>query len=175
MLTYRRDLTPFSRPKQGLRRGHNLRTFTETITVETDRAPAFVDITEKVTDVVDRSEINNGFVVIFSKHTTAAIKINEAEPLLLKDMECFLERLAPKEAYYGHNDFAIRTVHMHENECPNGHAHCQHLMLSTSEQVPVIEGKLPFGEFQRIFLVELDVEMVELPKKRSVVVQILGV
>ncbi len=151
-----------------------MRTFSETVSVETDRAPAFVDITEKITDVVGRSEIENGFVVIFSKHTTAAIKINEAEPLLLKDMECFLERLAPKESYYGHNDFAIRTVHMHEDECPNGHAHCQHLMLSTSEQVPLIDGRLTFGEFQRIFLIELDVDMVELPKKRNVVVQVVG-
>jgi secondary thiamine-phosphate synthase enzyme len=124
--------------------------------------------------VVGRSEIENGVVVIYSKHTTAAIKINEAEPLLLKDMECFLERLAPKESYYGHNDFAIRTVHMHEDECPNGHAHCQHLMLSTSEQVPLIEGKMTFGEWQRIFLVELDVDMVELPKKRDVVIQVVG-
>ena len=151
-----------------------MRTFSETVSVETDRAPAFFDITEKITDVVGRSEIENGFVVIFSKHTTAAIKINEAEPLLLKDMECFLERLAPKESYYGHNDFAIRTVHMHEDECPNGHAHCQHLMLSTSEQVPLIERKMTFGEWQRIFLVELDVDMVELPKKRDVVIQVVG-
>ncbi len=151
-----------------------MRTFSETVSVETDRAPAFFDITEKITDVVARSEIENGFVVIFSKHTTAAIKINEAEPLLLKDMECFLERLAPKESYYGHNDFAIRTVHMHEDECPNGHAHCQHLMLSTSEQVPLIDGEMTFGEWQRIFLVELDVDMVELPKKRDVVIQVVG-
>ena len=151
-----------------------MRTFSETVSVETDRAPAFVDITEKITDVVGRSEIENGFVVIFSKHTTAAIKINEAEPLLLKDMECFLERLAPKDSYYGHNDFAIRTVHMHEDECPNGHAHCQHLMLSTSENVPLIEGKMTFGEWQRIFQVELDVDMVELPKKRDVIVQVVG-
>lgn len=151
-----------------------MRTFSETVSVETDRAPAFFDITEKITDVVARSEIENGFVVIYSKHTTAAIKINEAEPLLLKDMECFLERLAPKESYYGHNDFAIRTVHMHEDECPNGHAHCQHLMLSTSEQVPLIDGKMTFGEWQRIFLVELDVDMVELPKKRDVIIQVVG-
>ena len=151
-----------------------MRTFTETIAIATDRAPAFFDITEKVTEVVDRSEIMSGFVVIFSKHTTAAIKINEAEPLLLKDMEYFLERLAPKDAYYGHNDFAIRTVHMHENECPNGHAHCQHLMLSASEMVPIIGGKMTFGDWQRIFLVELDVDMVELPRDRDVVIQILG-
>jgi len=146
-----------------------LRTFVETLSIETDRAPEFVDITDEVIEVVNRAQIENGFAVIFSKHTTAAIKINENEPLLLKDMEHFLERAASRDAYYGHNDFAIRTVHMHEDECPNGHAHCQHLMLGTSESVPIVNGGLSFGKWQRIFLVELDI-----PRRRDVVVQVLG-
>lgn len=150
-------------------RGRNLRTFTETLTFETQKAPEFVDITDQVVDAVQRSQVKNGFVVVFSRHTTAAIKINENEPLLLQDMANFLERVAAKDAYYGHNDFAIRTVHMHEDECPNGHAHCQHLMLGTSETVPVVGGQLAFGQWQRIFLVELDI-----PRRREVVVQILG-
>jgi secondary thiamine-phosphate synthase enzyme len=151
-------------------RGRDLKTFTETLTFNTQKAPEFIDITDQVVDVVERSQIRNGFVVVFSKHTTAAIKINENEPLLLQDMAHFLERVAAKDAYYGHNDFAIRTVHMHEDECPNGHAHCQHLMLGTSESVPVIEGRLSFGQWQRVFLVELDI-----PRRREVVVQVLGV
>ena len=146
-----------------------MRTFTETITLESNRAPEFIDITDKVTDVVGHSEVQTGFAVIFSRHTTAAIKINENEPLLLKDMEHFLERVATRDAYYGHNDFAIRTVHMHEDECPNGHAHCQHLMLGASEMVPIMNGQLCFGEWQRIFLVELG-----LPRKREVIVQVVG-
>ncbi len=153
-----------------------MRTFTETLAVETVRSPQFLDITDKVGEVVANSKIENGFAVIYSKHTTAAIKINENEPLLLKDMEHFLERLASKEAYYGHNDFAIRTVNMHEDECPNGHAHCQHLMMGTSETVPIIAGQMCFGEWQRIFLVELDVEPTYhvLPRKRDVIVQVVG-
>ncbi len=146
-----------------------MRTFTETLTFESERAPQFIDITDEVTAVVDRSEVETGYVTVFSRHTTAAIKINEAEPMLLKDMEHFLERLASKDAYYGHNDFAIRTVHMHEDECPNGHAHCQHLMLGTSEMVPIMAGQLCFGEWQRVFLVELD-----LPRRREVIVQVVG-
>ena len=45
---------------------------------------------------------------------------------------------------------------MNEDECPNGHSHCQHLILSTSETVPIIDGSVPLGQYQRIFLVELD-------------------
>jgi len=137
--------------------------------VETTRAPEFVDITELVVEALGESEVEAGIAVVFSRHTTAAIKINENEPLLIKDMEHFLGTVASQDSYYGHNDFAIRTVHMHEDECPNGHAHCQHLTLGSSEMIPIVNGALAFGNWQRVFLVELD-----LPKSREVVVQIMG-
>ena len=137
--------------------------------METTRAPEFVDITELVVEALGESEVEAGIAVVFSRHTTAAIKINENEPLLIKDMEHFLGTVASQDSYYGHNDFAIRTVHMHEDECPNGHAHCQHLTLGSSEMIPIVNGALAFGNWQRVFLVELD-----LPKSREVVVQIMG-
>ncbi len=140
-----------------------------TLNLESRKAPEFIDITDHIHDCVKQSRVRNGCVVIFSRHTTAAIKINENEPLLLKDMEEFLERIAAKEDYYLHNDFTIRTVNMTENECPNGHAHCQHLIMGTSETVPIIDGALPLGQWQRIFLVELD-----RPRTREVLVQIMG-
>ena len=113
--------------------------------------------------------VSHGFVVVFSRHTTAAIKINENEPLLLQDMEQFLERISPRNGNYRHNDFEIRTVNMNEDECPNGHAHCQHLLLGTSETIPIVEGMMQFGQWQSIFLIELDH-----PRTREVVVQVLG-
>jgi secondary thiamine-phosphate synthase enzyme len=146
-----------------------LRAFTKRLNFESTRAPEFIDITDEVVRAVGESEISSGVAVIFSRHTTAAIKINENEPLLLKDMEHFLERCASKQTYYGHNDFAIRTVHMHEDECPNGHAHCQHLMLGSSEMVPIMDGELVFGKWQRVFLIELDI-----PREREVIVQVMG-
>ena len=144
--------------------------FTEIFELETHQAPEFIDVTDKVVDIVERSGVISGIAVIFSKHTTAAIKINENEPLLLEDMGRFLERTASRENYYGHNDFNIRTVHMHEDECPNGHAHCQHLILGTSETVPIVDGRLVFGQWQRVFFIELD-----MPRSREVVVQVMGV
>jgi secondary thiamine-phosphate synthase enzyme len=146
-----------------------LRAFTKCLNVRSTRAPEFIDITDLVADVVGESEVESGIAVVFSRHTTAAIKINENEPLLIKDMEHFLHAVAPKDSYYAHNDFAILTVHMNEDECPNGHAHCQHLTLGTSEMIPIVNGDLAFGKWQRVFLVELD-----LPKNREVIVQIMG-
>ena len=142
-----------------------------TLKLKTGSAPAFYDITGEVSELVEQSGIRNAFVLVFSKHTTAAITIQENEPLLLTDMATALERFSPSKAHYRHNDFSVRTVHMHENECPNGHSHCQHIVLGTSETVPVIDGDLTLGEFQRIFLVELDPDK----NQRQVLVQIMGV
>ncbi len=133
------------------------------------RAPEFIDITDEVRSVVRAAGIQDGTVTVFSRHTTAAVKINENEPLLLRDMARFLECVAPPEGEYRHNDFAIRTANMTEDECPNGHSHCQHLLLSASETVPVADGEPVLGRWQSIFLVELD-----RPREREVVIQVVG-
>ena len=137
--------------------------------VKTNCAPEFIDITEWVSECVTKSNISNGFAVVYSKHTTAAVKINENEPLLLDDMASFLEKIFPKHHNYQHNNFEIRTVNMNENESPNGHAHLQHLLLGTSETVPVMDGAMQFGTYQSIFFIELDH-----PRPREVMVQVVG-
>ncbi|MCX6093406.1 MAG: secondary thiamine-phosphate synthase enzyme YjbQ [Candidatus Bipolaricaulota bacterium] len=132
-------------------------------------APEFIDITDEVAAAVEASGIQDGTVTVFSRHTTAAIKINENEPLLLRDMARFLETSAPREAEYRHNDFVIRTANMTDDECPNGHSHCQHLLLGASETIPVMGGRLALGRWQSIFLVELD-----RPREREVIIQVQG-
>lgn len=136
----------------------------------TEHGPSFRDITEDVRDIVYASGAAFGQVSIFSQHTTAAIILQENEPLLLDDLRDHLIAWAPANVYYRHNDFEIRTVNMHENEPENGHSHCQHILLGTSETVPVLNGELHIGEFQSIFLVELDE-----PRDRCVSVSVLGV
>ncbi len=142
---------------------------TDTLTVTAERAPHFIDITDQVEDILRRAAVAHGMAVIYSRHTTAAIKINEHEPELLKDMEAMLGRLASPDAAYFHNNFFVRTVNMEEDELPNGHAHCQHILLNTSETVPVINGRLALGRYQRIFVIELD-----RPRPREIMVQIVG-
>ena len=151
-----------------------LKTCLFTLHVEPTSAPEFIDITDRVIECVRDSQVRNGFVVVFSKHTTAAIVIQENEPLLLVDMANLLERLSPRSGHYRHNDFSVRTVHMHEDECPNGHSHCQHLTLGSSEYVPIVDRQLTLGQWQRIFMVELDGDKVDQGVQREVLVQILG-
>jgi secondary thiamine-phosphate synthase enzyme len=76
----------------------------------------------------------------------------------------------PENVHYQHNDFRIRQHHMHDNECPNGHAHCLQFLLGSSETVPVMNAELQLGQWQRIFLVELDGPRA----KREVLVQTVG-
>jgi len=129
-----------------------------------------LDITDAVAACVRQAGVQDGLVQVFSRHTTAAVRIQEDEPLLLDDLRRFLGRLAPPDDHYGHNDFRIRTQHMHPDERPNGHAHCLQLLLGSSESVPVMDGELQLGAWQRLFLVELDGPR----PHREVLVQVIG-
>ena len=141
----------------------------ETLEYETEHALQFIDITEAVRAMVERSGIVAGQVSVNSMHTTAAVIVNEHEPLLLNDMARVLSRIAPAGDYYEHNDFSIRTVNMTDRECANGHAHCQHLFLGSSESVPIHENAAYIGQWQSLFLVELDHA-----RPRTVFVQAMG-
>ena len=136
---------------------------------ETEHAGHFIDITADAERIVAASAVIDGSVTIFSKHTTAAIKISEHEPELLKDLQRVLASVAPDRRAYFHNDFSVRTVNMVEDECPNGQAHCQHLLLAASETVPIADARLMLGRWQRLFLIELDHG-----RTRDVVVTVMG-
>ena len=137
--------------------------------MNTKCAPEVIDVTDWVAQCVAESQIADGFAVVYSTHTTAAVKINENEPLLLEDMAGFLEKIFPRHHSYQHNYFEIRTVNMNDDESPNGHAHLQHLLLGTSETVPVIGGEMQFGAYQSIFFIELARR-----RPREVMVQVGG-
>lgn len=141
----------------------------EELRYRTQNGPWFRDITDEVREIVRGSGVVFGQVAVFSQHTTASIILQENEPLLLDDLRDRLIAWAPAERYYRHNDFDIRTVNMHENEPENGHSHCQHILLGTSETIPVLNGDLQTGEYQSIFLVELDES-----RDRCVSVNVIG-
>ena len=129
----------------------------------------FVDITDRIRELVRSSRIRCGFVSIQTRHATTGIVINENEPLLISDMKCLLERLIPASAGYQHDNFTIRTVNLTPGERSNGHSHCRSLFIPSSENINVDEGELQLGRWQRIFLVELDG-----PRERLISVSILG-
>jgi secondary thiamine-phosphate synthase enzyme len=139
------------------------------IRIATDHPTQFIDLTDRLEALVAQSGIRFGFVNVQSLHTTAAIIVNENEPLLLSDFADALERSAPTRAVYRHDDLAVRTVNLTADERVNGHAHCRALMLGLSACINVIYGRLHLGAWQRVFLAELDG-----PRDREISVLILG-
>jgi secondary thiamine-phosphate synthase enzyme len=140
-----------------------------TIRVATERATEFIDLTERLEALVAETGIDIGFVNVQTLHTTTAIVVNELEPLLLTDFASLLERAAPQDASYRHDDAAARTVNVGFDERINGYAHCRALLLPASACIAVVGGRLRLGRWQRVMLAELDG-----PRLRNVALLVVG-
>jgi secondary thiamine-phosphate synthase enzyme len=138
-------------------------------TVATGHPTEFVDLTNRIQVIVSVAGLQAGVVHVQSLHTTAAIVVNEHEPLLLDDFAAVLERTAPRRGRYAHDDPALRTVNVEDAERSNGHAHCRALFLPSSASLNVARGTVQLGQWQRVFLVELDG-----PRERQVSLLMLG-
>jgi secondary thiamine-phosphate synthase enzyme len=141
--------------------------YTGTLSYTTAGRGEFLDVTDDVAALVQRSGVRDGVVHVCSYHTTAAVRINENEQLLLADFRRMLDRLVPLGGYE-HDDLQRRNG-VPVDEPRNGHAHCQHLLLSSTESLPIRDGRLMLGPWQRVFLIELDS-----PRQRQVTVQVVG-
>ena len=128
----------------------------------------FIDLTERLRDEVRRSGLTTGRIHLQSLHTTLGLAVNENEPLLLRDFMSMLERLAPGDATYEHDDFS-RRIDIALDEPINGHAHCRQLLLTGFATLLVEDGDLVLGRWQSVFAVELDG-----PRERQVAVQLEG-
>jgi secondary thiamine-phosphate synthase enzyme len=140
----------------------------EEMAVSTGAALEFVDVTPLVVEAVRRCGVVEGLVAIQSLHTTAAVIVNEGEPLLLEDLRATLERAAPRRLAYLHDEMDLRAG-VPEDEPANGHAHCKALFLRASETLAVADGAPRLGRWQRVFLVELDG-----PRTRLLSITVLG-
>ncbi|TMC35734.1 MAG: hypothetical protein E6J28_11545, partial [Chloroflexi bacterium] len=134
----------------------------------TTHATEFVDITQRIQEEVRRTGLRTGRVYLQSLHTTLGLAVNENEPLLLRDFEGLLERLAPAGAGYEHDDFE-RRFDITLDEPVNGHAHCRQLLLSAFATLLVEDGRVVLGRWQSVFAVELDG-----PRHRQVAIQLDG-
>ena len=122
--------------------------------IRTAQPAEFVDITDRVSSLAAEAGLTLGFINVQALHTTAAIVVNEHEPRLLEDFLARLDALAPRDGAYRH-DSAERSPTDPE-ERPNGHAHCQALLLSPAACLNIVDGRLLLGRWQRVFLLELD-------------------
>jgi secondary thiamine-phosphate synthase enzyme len=116
----------------------------------------FVDLTPAIARAIEGLGLRDGMMTVSTRHTTTGLLINEYEPLLLADLRAMFERLVPQDSPFAHDDFARRTVNVSPGERRNGWAHCRAAMLRTSEAIPVADGRLCLGRWQRVLLVEFD-------------------
>jgi secondary thiamine-phosphate synthase enzyme len=125
------------------------------------------DITDEVNQAVRDSGITSGIACVYSPHTTCCVRVNEFESGFLEDFAEMLKRLVPSEHEYAHDDWDRRTQ---GSDFGNGHAHCMAMLLGTAgESVPVADGALQLGTWQRVLFLELDRE-----RDRRWIVQVVG-
>ena len=131
------------------------------------------DITEDVQEAVRQSGVSDGICSVYSPHTTCSVRVNEWERGFLEDFAVLLKRLVPTEHYYAHDDWDRRTENVCEEdmEVGNGHSHCMSMLLGPAgESIPVRDGELCLGQWQRVLFLELDRE-----RDRRWLVQVVGV
>jgi secondary thiamine-phosphate synthase enzyme len=119
------------------------------------------NISGDVTEIVNKSGINNGIVTVFSIGSTAGITTLEYEPGLLKDLPAMFEKLIPSFANYEHNDTWGDG---------NGHSHLRSALLKTSITVPLVNKELILGTWQQIVFIDFD----NRHRTRRIAVQVMG-
>lgn len=131
-----------------------------TLTIST-RGRAFHDATDDVRAVVAKSGVRVGMCVVFVRHTSASLVIQEnADPAVLRDLARWLERLAPESEAYEHDDEG-------PDDMPG---HLRSAVTRTSESIPVSDGRLALGTWQAIYLWEHRAR----PHRRELVVHVFG-
>lgn len=139
------------------------------VAVESTTQIDFLDITDRVRDIVKESGIRQGQVTIFVQHTTMSVGINHNEPLLMQDFMRMLYRLAPVDDHYSHDLFELKKERPSDGRS-NGHSHCKALLMGSSETILIERGELLLSSLQSIFAIEFDGA-----RKRDVIVQVMGI
>jgi secondary thiamine-phosphate synthase enzyme len=125
-----------------------MKSYTEHLTYNTKRRREYINITETVENILNKSGIKEGLCLVNAMHITASVFINDNESGLIKDFDDFLEKLAPHEptGNYRHN----RTGE------DNGDAHIKRTVMGREIVIAVTNGRLDFGPWEQIFYGEFD-------------------
>ena len=123
-----------------------MKSVTDYLWFNTSKAREFVNITGQVEELVRRSGIVEGFVLVSAMHITAGVYVNDAESGLIADIEEWLEHLAPYRPGYRH----------HATGESNGDAHLKSLLVHHQVVVPITRGKPDLGPWQQVYYAEFD-------------------
>lgn len=145
-----------------------MKIYKQTIEINSASQVEFIDITDKVSEIIDNSGVREGQVLIYSPHTSANIVVNHNERMLLQDFMRVLYRIVPINDNYSHDTFELNRLNKSDGRS-NGHSHCKSMLLSVSETIPIERGKMCLTEKQSIFMAEMDGA-----RKRDIIIQVIG-
>ncbi len=132
---------------------------TEYLWFNTEKKREYINITDTVQEIVEKSGVREGMVLVSAMHITAGVYVNDAEWGLIQDIDEWLEQLAPFRPDYRH----------HRTGETNGDAHLKSLLIHHQVIVPITDGKLDLGPWQQIYYAEFDGQ-----RRKRVIVKVMG-
>jgi secondary thiamine-phosphate synthase enzyme len=136
-----------------------MKTLTDYLFFNTRERREMVRITDEVADIVRRSGVGEGMVLVSAMHITAGVYVNDWEEGLIEDFGEWLEKLAPSGRNYRH----------HQTGEDNADAHLKRTLIGHQVMLPITNGKLDLGPWEQVFYAEFDGR-----RKKRVVVKVMG-
>jgi secondary thiamine-phosphate synthase enzyme len=136
-----------------------MKTTTEYLWFNTKKHREYINVTRQVEEIVAKSGIKEGMVLVSAMHITAGVYVNDAESGLIADIDEWLDDLAPFNSSYRH----------HRTGETNGDAHLKSLIVHHEVIVPITDGGLDFGPWQQIYYAEFDGQ-----RRKRVIIKVMG-
>ena len=137
-----------------------LKAHTKYLWFNTKQKREYIRITDDVQQFLEESGLKEGLILVSAMHITAGVYVNDWESGLIKDIDAWVEKLAPEDPNYHH----------HNTGEDNGDAHLKRILLNHQVMVPVTDGKLDLGPWEQIFYAEFDGQ-----RKKRVILKALGI
>jgi secondary thiamine-phosphate synthase enzyme len=135
---------------------------TAQLTVEMQTGPDIKDVTDELNVVLKESGVQEGILSAFIVGSTGSLTTIEYEPGVIADLKAAINRLAPQDAFYAHEEA------WHDG---NGHSHVQAALLGPSLHLPVRDGRLCLGTWQQVVVINHD----NRPRSRPIEVTVIGI
>jgi secondary thiamine-phosphate synthase enzyme len=132
---------------------------TEYLTFNTKQHREYVHITPQVDQILKKSGVKDGIVLVSAMHITAGVYVNDLEDGLIEDIDAWLEKLAPFKKDYKH----------HQTGEDNGDSHLKAILVHHQVILPISNSKLDLGTWQRVFYAEFDGQ-----RSKRVLVKVMG-
>ncbi|HUN89956.1 MAG TPA: secondary thiamine-phosphate synthase enzyme YjbQ [Terriglobales bacterium] len=136
-----------------------MKAHTEYLTFDTRKHREYIHITPQVEAAVRKSGVREGMVLVSAMHITAGVYVNDNESGLIEDIDQWLEKLAPFRNDYQH----------HQTGETNGDSHLKSMLVHHEVIVPITQGKLDLGPWQRVFYAEFDGQ-----RPKRLIIKVMG-